>query len=84
MSIGKKLGIGIIGVGRVAQAHLAAASALKGEVDLFAIADVEEEKAREAMGKYRAGYFTARYEDLLRDPEIAAEGLFLFLLDLCG
>ena len=72
MSSGKKLGIGVIGVGRVAQAHLAAASALKEEIDLLAIADVEEEKAREAKEKYRAGYFTTRYEDLLRDPGIAA------------
>ena len=72
MSSGKKLGIGVIGVGRVAQAHLAAASALKEEIDLLAVADVEEEKAREAKEKYRAGYFTTRYEDLLRDPGIAA------------
>jgi len=68
----KKLGIGVIGVGRVAQAHLAAVSALKEEVDLLAVADVEEEKAREAIEKYGAGYFTTRYEDLLGDPTIEA------------
>ena len=72
MFSGKKLGIGVIGVGRVAQAHLAAVSALKEEVDLLAVADVEEEKAREAMEKYGAGYFTTRYEDLLGDPTIEA------------
>jgi predicted dehydrogenase len=72
MSSGKKLGIGVIGVGRVAQAHLAAASALKEEIDLLGVADVEEEKAREAMGKYHAGYFTTRYEDLLKDPTVEA------------
>ena len=72
MSLGKKLGIGVIGVGRVAQAHLAAVSALKEEVDLLAVADVEEEKARQAMEKYRAGYFTTRYGDLLGDSTIEA------------
>jgi predicted dehydrogenase len=72
MFSGKKLGIGVIGVGRVAQAHLAAVSALKEETDLLAVADVEEEKARGAMEKYRAGYFTTYYEDLLRDPGVEA------------
>ena len=72
MFYGKKLGIGVIGVGRVAQAHLAAVSALKEETDLLAVADVEEEKARGAMEKYRAGYFTTCYEDLLRDPGVEA------------
>ena len=72
MFSGKKVGVGVIGVGRVAQAHLAAASALKRSVELLAVSDVEEGKAREAMEKYGAGYFTPRYEDLLRDPQIEA------------
>jgi predicted dehydrogenase len=72
MSPGKKLGIGVIGCGRVAQAHLAAAVALGKEVDLLAVADWEEEKAREAKENYRAGEFTTRYEDILRNPEVEA------------
>jgi predicted dehydrogenase len=45
---------------------------LKEEIELLAVADVEEEKAREAKERYGAGYFTFRYEDLLRDPRIEA------------
>jgi predicted dehydrogenase len=72
MSSGKKLGMGVIGCGRVAQAHLAAAVTLGKEVELLAVADREEGRAREAKEKYCAGGFTTRYEDILRNPEVEA------------
>ena len=72
MPSGKKLGLGVIGCGRVAQAHLSAIVDLKEEIDLLAVADVEEKKAQEAREKYGAGHFTTRYEDLLKNPEVEA------------
>jgi len=67
-----KVRLGVIGCGRIAQAHLAAIENLRDEVDLIAVADVDEERARMAMERFGARLFTSRLEDVLQHPEIDA------------
>jgi len=72
MAVEKKLRIGVIGCGRIAQAHLAAIENLKDEADLIATADADEKRAREAKQRFGARFFTSRYEDILNHAEIDA------------
>jgi len=73
MAIGRKLQLGVIGCGRVAQAHLAAIQNLKDEVDLIAAADVDEKRAEEAKNRFGARLFsTSQYEEILSQSEIEA------------
>jgi len=72
MAIGKKLRLGVIGCGRVAQAHLAAIEFLKEEVDLIAAADVDEKRAKEAKERFGSRLSTSRYEEILSQSEIEA------------
>jgi predicted dehydrogenase len=72
MAVEKKLRIGVIGCGRVAQAHLAAIENLKDEVDLIAVADVDEKKAKEAKERFGAKLSTSRHEDVLSHKEVEA------------
>jgi predicted dehydrogenase len=72
MAIGRKLRLGVIGCGRIAQAHLAAIEILKDEVDLVAAADADEKKAKEARDRFGARLSTKRYEEILSQPEIEA------------
>src|SRR4030043_202133 len=72
MVIETKLRLGVIGCGRIAQAHLAAIKFLKEEVDLVAVTDIDEKRAREAEERFGAKYFIPRFEDLLNHPEIEA------------
>lgn len=68
----RKIRVGVIGCGRVAQAHLAAIENLKDDVDLVAVADVDEKKAKDAKERFRAKLFTPRHEDLLAHEEVEA------------
>lgn len=72
MAVEKKLRIGVIGCGRIAQAHFAAIENLKDEADLIATADADEKRAREAKQRFGARFFTSRYEDILNHAEIDA------------
>ena len=72
MAMERRLRFGVIGCGRVAQAHLAAIEFLKEEVDLVAVTDTDEKRAKEAKERFGARYFIPRYEDLLDHPEIEA------------
>jgi predicted dehydrogenase len=72
MVMERKLRFGVIGCGRIAQAHFAAIEFLKEEVDLVAVTDTDEKRAREAKERFGARYFIPRYEDLLDHPEIEA------------
>jgi predicted dehydrogenase len=67
-----KIRLGMIGSGRIAQAHLAAIKNLKDEVNLIAVADVDEKKAEEAKERLGAKFFTRRQEDVLQDKDIEA------------
>jgi len=68
----RKLRIGVIGCGRVAQAHLAAIENLRAEVELIAVADSDERRARKAKERFAARTFTSRFEEILHLPEIEA------------
>jgi predicted dehydrogenase len=68
----RKIQLGVIGCGRVAQAHLAAIENLKDDVDLIAVADVDEKRAKEAKERFGARYFTSRHEDVLGKKEVEA------------
>lgn len=72
MAIGRKLRLGIVGCGRIAQAHLAAIQNLKDEVDLIAAADVDEKRAEEAKNRFGARFSTSQYEQILSQSEIEA------------
>ena len=72
MAVEKKLRIGVIGCGRIAQAHLAAIENLKDEADLIPTADADEKRAREAKQRFGARFFTSRYKDILNHAEIDA------------
>jgi predicted dehydrogenase len=67
-----KIRFGVIGCGRVAQAHLAAIENLRDDVDLIAVADVDEKRAKEAKDRFGAKLSTKRYEEILSQPEIDA------------
>jgi predicted dehydrogenase len=69
---GNKLSLGMIGCGRIAQAHLAAVEHLQGEVDLVAVADTDEEKAKAAARHFGARAVSSRYEDILDRGDIEA------------
>jgi predicted dehydrogenase len=68
----KKLRLGVIGCGRIAQAHFAAIDNLKEKVDLIAVADADEKRSKEAKERLGAKLFTSRYEDILTHTEIEA------------
>jgi predicted dehydrogenase len=68
----RKIQLGVIGCGRVAQAHLAAIENLRDDVDLIAVADLDEKKAEEAKERFGARLFTSRHEDLLGHKEVEA------------
>jgi len=68
----RRIRLGVIGCGRVAQAHLAAIEYLKTEVELIAVADSDEKRAREAKERFGAKTFTSRFEEILHLPEIEA------------
>jgi predicted dehydrogenase len=68
----QRTGFGIIGCGRVGQAHLAAIENLKADVELIAVADSDEKRAREAKERFGAKMFTSRFEEILDLPKIEA------------
>lgn len=68
----RRIRLGVIGCGRVAQAHLAATENLKAEVELIAVADSDEKRAKEAKDRFGAKTFTSRFEEILHLPEIEA------------
>ncbi len=67
-----KIQLGVIGCGRIAQAHLAAIQSLKDEVDLIAAVDVDEKRAKEAKNRFGAKLSTSQYEEILSRSEIEA------------
>jgi len=71
-SMERKVKIGVIGCGRIAQAHFAAIENLKERVELVAVSDVEEGKAREASQRFGAKTWSPRFEEVLHHPEVEA------------
>jgi predicted dehydrogenase len=68
----KRLKLGVIGVGRIAMAHLNAAGDLKNEVELIAIADIRADRAKDVAGEFGVENVYSDYRDLLADREIEA------------
>lgn len=64
--------LGVIGCGRIAQAHLSAIESLKEVAELIGVSDTDERKALEAKERFGAKLFTTRYEDLLKHEDIEA------------
>ena len=67
----KKLRIGIIGVGQIGQVHLDNYQAIP-EVEVVAIADVNEPHAHSVAGRYGIPDAYADFHDLLARPDIQA------------
>ncbi len=68
----RRLKLGVIGVGRVAMAHLNAAVDLKDQVELTAIADIRADRAREVAGEFGVEKIYADYRDLVADRDVEA------------
>ena len=69
---GRRLKVGVIGVGRVAMAHLNAAMDLRNGVELMAIADVRADRARDVAEEFGVRGVHSDYRDLLADRKIEA------------
>ncbi|NMC28208.1 MAG: Gfo/Idh/MocA family oxidoreductase [Syntrophomonadaceae bacterium] len=63
------LNVGLIGCGRISKNHFEAIAGLP-DARCLACCDIIPERAREAAEKYQISRWTAKYEDMLRDPEI--------------
>lgn len=69
---GKLLGLGFIGSGRIAQAHLKAAANLPDRVRLVAIAGRRRDRAEAVARQYGIPTVMDDYRQLLRDPAVDA------------
>jgi len=65
------LKIGVIGAGSISESHLNAYKENK-EVEIFAICDLNKERAEAAAQKYGASHVYTDYNELLANPEIVA------------
>lgn len=68
----KRLKLGVIGVGRIAMAHVNAAMDLKDQIELIAIADIRADRAKEIAEEFGVINVYSDYHDLLADREIEA------------
>lgn len=68
----KRLKLGVIGVGRIAMAHVNAAMDLKDQIELIAIADIRADRAKEIAEEFGVINIYSDYHDLLADREIEA------------
>ena len=68
----KKVKLGVIGCGRIAQAHLEAINYLKEDAELVAVADIDEEKAKKAKENFKAKRCYKDYRELLKESEVEA------------
>ena len=67
-----KIGVGIIGTGSISRAHAQAYLKLPEQVQLVAVADISEERAREAAKQWGVERVFEDYRDLLELEEIEA------------
>lgn len=66
-----KVSIGLIGAGSISELHLNSYRK-NPQAELYAICDVQEERAREKAEKYGAGQVYTDYRELLADPKVDA------------
>lgn len=64
----KKIRFGLIGCGRISIQHFASMEAIP-EIELKAVCDIKEERAKEAAGKYKVDWYK-NYRDLLKRDDI--------------
>ncbi|GAB4114769.1 MAG: Gfo/Idh/MocA family oxidoreductase [Candidatus Caldatribacteriota bacterium] len=68
----KKLRLGIIGCGRISQAHIKAVNHLKDEVEIIALADKDLEKAKKISSSLGINFYVEDYRKLLENEEVEA------------
>jgi len=68
----KKIGMAVIGSGRIAYSHLTAINDLKDKSELIATIDIIEEVAKDAALKFKAKRYYTNLDDALDDKEIDA------------
>lgn len=68
----EKLKLGVIGCGRIAQAHLEAINCLSKDVDLIALADIDKKRAEDYAKRFGAKKYYLDYKQLINDPQIDA------------
>ena len=68
----RKVGIGIIGCGRVGATHLEALRELEDMVSLAAVVDTEKKLAERTALKFGASKYHTSFEEALSNPEIDA------------
>lgn len=66
-----KLKIGVIGLGRIGQVHLAALKTLK-DVEVAAVSDLSQELTKRTAEEYQIPHFYTDYRDILHDQDIDA------------
>ena len=71
MLMAKKIGIAVIGLGRVSLAHIDSIRLNPETTRLAAVVDIEESLARAAAEKYKTKFYTS-VEAALNDPDIQA------------
>ncbi|GAB4223621.1 MAG: Gfo/Idh/MocA family oxidoreductase [Spirochaetales bacterium] len=64
--------VGVLGLGRVAMAHLEAVQNLSDTVTLQAVCDVDEQRARSAAEKFQARKVYTDFTSFFRDPDLEA------------
>jgi len=72
LDLRRPLGLGFIGSGRIAQAHLSAAANLSGHVRVVAIAGRRRDRAEAAARKYGIPAVAGDYRELLTNRDIDA------------
>ncbi|HOV37874.1 MAG TPA: Gfo/Idh/MocA family oxidoreductase [Spirochaetales bacterium] len=70
--ISQKIRLGIVGTGRIAQAHLSAIQEKAELTELVAVCDSDRSKAEKSASIYGAHTIYTDYRELARDPEIDA------------
>ncbi len=75
--MGSKVGIGVIGLGRIGLTHLEAVIELSGQVELMAVADTNTEILQKIADRYSPRKSYSSVEDALRDPKVEAVVLAL-------
>jgi len=70
MSDGKPVGYAVVGCGRISQAHLKAARTLPDDLDVVAVVDMIEEKAKERAAEFDVPTVYTKLDDALADDRI--------------
>lgn len=68
----EKLRLGVIGCGRIAQAHLEATNYLSKDVELVGLADIDEKTAKDSAKRFRVEKYYLDYKQMLKNPLIDA------------